>query len=76
MFTTSTVGTGDVDGEAVGEGETVGLADGLGPATVGASVGGGLRHLSTPMPKHFSTALEQVPEGQASAVQQFASAAS
>ena len=76
MFTTSTVGTWDVDGEAVGEGETVGLADGLGPATVGASVGAELRQLSTLMPKHCSPALEQVPEGQASAVQQFASATS
>ena len=53
MFTTSTVGTEDVVGEAlagVGKEETVGLVDGLGPVTVGAFVGAGLRHLSAMMP--------------------------
>jgi hypothetical protein len=77
-FTTGLVGTEDkyIDGEAVSEVEAVGMADGLGPATVGASVGAELRQLSTPMPKHCSPALEQVPKGQASAVQQFASATS
>jgi hypothetical protein len=53
VFTTSTVGTEDVVGEAlagVGIRETVGLVDGLGPVTVGAFVGAGLRHLSAMMP--------------------------
>ena len=56
--------------------ETVGPVDGRGPSTVGALVGAGLKHLSVPMAKHCSSPLEQVPAGQASAVQQFASAAS
>jgi len=52
VFTTSTVSSEDVDGEAVaGVGkEEVGLVVGSVPATVGASVGAGLRHLSALMP--------------------------
>ncbi len=60
----------------VGMEETEGLVVGCGPATVGASVGAELTHLSVLMPKHCSPALEQVPDGQASAVKQFASATS
>jgi hypothetical protein len=52
VFTTTTVGAEDV-GEAlacVGKEETVGPVVGVGPATVGASVGAGLRHFSVLMP--------------------------
>ncbi len=53
VSTTSTVGAGDIDGEAlagVGMDETVGLVDGCGPSMVGALVGAGLRHLSVLIP--------------------------
>ncbi len=73
MLTTSLVGAAL---SGVGMKETVGLVDGLGPATVGAFVGAKLIHLSALMLKHCSPGLEQVPEGQASAVKQFASATS
>ena len=39
------VGEVDTVGETDGAGLTVGLADGLGPGPVGASVGAALRHL-------------------------------
>jgi hypothetical protein len=52
VFTTSTVASDEVDDEAVtrvGK-EEVGPVVGSVPATVAASVGAGLRHLSTLMP--------------------------
>jgi len=52
VFTTSTVGTEDVVGEAlagVGKEETIESVV-VGSATVGASVGAGLRHLSVLIP--------------------------
>ena len=61
-------------GLALGCGLTVGLPDGLGPGPVGASVGAGLKQRSGKIPKHASPAVEHEPVGQASAVQQLASA--
>lgn len=58
----------------IGAEETVGLIDGCGTVTVVRLVGAGFSHLSELIPKHCSPGMEHDPEGQASAVKQFASA--